>query len=314
MAFGMSLRRFRYFVAVAAELHVGRAAEHLGIAQPALSQQLRILEETLGVRLLRRVGRGIALTEAGAAFLPEARAVINQSERAIDVARRTARGELGAINIGYVNTAMLEPDLPGLLFAFRASVPDARIRLEEISVQEQIAALEQHRLDIGIIRAPAGPLPSDLRSRPFTRSRLLAVVPPPLAARLPLPVRLTDLADEPFIALRDPDGIGLAHHVSTLCVRAGFTPRLDLRVDNATSIVGLVAAGFGVSVVPAALAQIGLANVTFLELDDQDAHTELLIVHRPADLSPLKQRFLQLATLQRSSHHGGVTSTSIDEK
>lgn len=294
----MSLRRFRYFVAVAAELHVGRAAENLGIAQPALSQQLRILEGTLGVRLLRRVGRGIALTEAGAAFLIEAQAVIEQSERAIAVARRTARGELGAIDIGYVNTAMLEPDLPDLLFAFRASVPDARIRLEETSVQEQIAALEQHRLDVGIIRAPAGPLPGDLHIRPFTRSRLLAVVPSPLAVRLPRPVRLTDLADEPFIALRDPEGVGLAHHVSTLCVRAGFTPRLDLRVDNATSIVGLVAAGFGVSVVPAALAQIGLASVSFLELDDQDAYTELLIVHRHADLSPLKLRFLQLAVPQ----------------
>lgn len=291
----MSLRRFRYFVAVAAELHVGRAAEYLGIAQPALSQQLRILEETLDVRLLRRVGRGIALTEAGAAFLPEAQAAIAQSERAIDVARRTARGELGAINIGYVNTAMLEPDLPGLLFAFRASVPDARIRLEEIAVQEQIAALEQHRLDIGIVRAPVGHLPSDLRSRPFTQSKLLVVVPPPLAARLSQPTRLIDLADEPFIALRDPDGIGLAHHVSTLCIRAGFTPRLDLRVDNATSIVGLVAAGFGVSVVPAAVAQISRANVLFLELNEPDAHTELLIVHRPADLSPLKLRFLQLA-------------------
>ena len=193
---------------------------------------------------------------------------------------------------------MLEPDLPDLLFAFRASVPDARIRLEETSVQEQIAALEQHRLDVGIIRAPAGPLPGDLHIRSFTRSRLLAVVPSPLAVRLPRPVRLTDLADEPFIALRDPEGVGLAHHVSTLCVRAGFTPRLDLRVDNATSIVGLVAAGFGVSVVPAALAQIGLASVSFLELDDQDAYTELLIVHRHADLSPLKLRFLQLAVPQ----------------
>jgi DNA-binding transcriptional LysR family regulator len=290
----VSLRRFRYFVAAATELHVGRAAEQLGIAQPALSQQLRILEDTLGVRLLRRVGRGIALTDAGVAFLIEAQAVIEQSERAIAVARRTARGELGAINIGYVNTAMLEPDLPDLLFGFRASVPDAQIRLEETSVQEQITALEQYRLDVGIVRAPVGPLPGDLRIRPFTQSRLLAIVPPPLAARLPRPVRLTDLADEPFIALRDPTGIGLAHHIWTLCVRAGFTPRLDLRVDNATSIVGLVAAGFGVSVVPAALAKIGLDSVAFLELDNPDACTELLIVHRQSDMSPLKHRFLQL--------------------
>jgi DNA-binding transcriptional LysR family regulator len=149
------------------------------------------------------------------------------------------------------------------------------------------------------VRRPARYLTNDLRIRHFTRSRLLAVVPQDLAARLPQRVRLTDLADEPFIALRDPDGVGLAHHVSTLCARAGFTLRLDLRVDNATSIVGLVAAGFGVSVVPAALARLRLANVIFLELDDHDAHTELLIVHRSVDLSPLKLRFLQIAQEDR---------------
>ena len=291
----MSLRRFQYFVTVARELHVGRAAEQLGIAQPALSQQLRVLEDSLGARLLRRVGRGIALTDAGVAFLPEAEAALAQTERAIGVARRTARGELGAINIGYVNTAMLEAELPALLFAFRASVPDARIGLEETAVKDQITALEQHRLDIGIIRAPAGALPADLRIRPFTRSALLVVVPAALAARLKRPVRLADLAEEPFILLRDPDGVGLAHHVSALCIRAGFSPRLDLRVDNATSIVGLVAAGFGVGLVPAALARIGRENVAFLELDEPEAHTELLIVHRPADASPLKMRFLRLA-------------------
>ena len=105
----MSLRRYRYFEAVAQELHVGRAAEQLGIAQPALSQQMRVLETEVGVVLLRRVGRGIELTEAGAALLPEVRALLSQNDMALNIARQTARGELGRLAIGYVNTAMLEP-------------------------------------------------------------------------------------------------------------------------------------------------------------------------------------------------------------
>ena len=125
----MTNRRFECFVAAARELHIGRAAERLGIAQPALSQQIRALEQSVGARLLRRAGRGIALTEAGAAILPEAAAALEQEARAVHVARRAARGELGEISIGYVNTAMLGPELPTLLSAFRRSVPDARIDL-----------------------------------------------------------------------------------------------------------------------------------------------------------------------------------------
>ena len=112
MDFSMELRRLHYFVATAEELHVGRAAERLGIAQPALSQQLKVLESSLGVKLFQRVGRGIELSDAGLAFLPEARSAIAQTDRAWTVARRAARGEQGRIAIGYVGSAMLEPALP----------------------------------------------------------------------------------------------------------------------------------------------------------------------------------------------------------
>lgn len=289
---GMTNRRFECFVTAARELHIGRAAERLGIAQPALSQQIRALEQSVGARLLRRVGRGIALTEAGAAFLPETVAALEQEARAVYVARRAARGELGEISIGYVNTAMLGPELPTLLSAFRRSVPDARIDLQEISVQDQLPALEQRRLDLAVVREPVGSLPPEYRARHFSRDALLAAVPLSLAERLPRPLPLAALAEQPFIALRDPHGMGLGHRLWQLCREAGYTPRIELRVNNATSILGLVAAGFGVSLVPAVLRRVGMAGVALLELEGSEAHTDLAIVHRPADTSPLKLRFL----------------------
>lgn len=289
---GMTNRRFECFVTAARDLHIGRAAERLGIAQPALSQQIRALEQSVGARLLRRVGRGIALTEAGAAFLPEAVAALEQEARAVHVARRAARGELGEISIGYVNTAMLGPELPTLLSAFRRSVPDARIDLQEISVQDQLPALEQRRLDLAVVREPVGSLPPDYRARHFSRDALLAAVPLSLAERLPHPLPLAELAEQTFVALRDPHGMGLGHRLWQLCREAGFTPRIELRVNNATSILGLVAAGFGVSLVPAVLRRVGMAGVALLELKEAEAHTDLAIVHRPADTSPLKLRFL----------------------
>lgn len=288
----MTNRRFECFVTAARELHIGRAAERLGIAQPALSQQIRALEQSVGARLLRRVGRGIALTEAGAAFLPEAVAALEQEARAVHVARRAARGELGEISIGYVNTAMLGAELPTLLSAFRRSVPDARIDLQEISVQDQLPALEQRRLDLAIVREPVGSLPPEYRARHFSRDALLAAVPLSLAGRLPRPLPLAALVEQPFIALRDPHGMGLGHRLWQLCREAGFTPRIELRVNNATSILGLVAAGFGVSLVPAVLRRVGMVGVALLELEGSEAHTDLAIVHRPADTSPLKLRFL----------------------
>lgn len=290
----MAAPRFRYFAAVAREMHVGRAAEALGIAQPALTQQIQALEREMGIRLFRRAGRGIALTEAGAAFLPEALAALEQEERAIRIARQVARGERGQLNLGYVSTAMLEPELPRLLRAFRDRVPDARVHLEEALVEAQVAALEQRRLDVAVLRDVAGALPPGLRALPLTGSVLLAAVPLSLAARLPRPLRLADLAGEPFIALRDPQGIGLAHRVWTLCARAGFTPEVAQRVDSVTSAIGLVAAGFGISLVPASLAGLGMSGVGLLELAEA-AHSELSLVHRPADASPLTLRLLALA-------------------
>lgn len=289
---GMNLLRLRAFTAVAELRHVGQAAERLGLAQPALSQQLRMLEREVGTALVRRAGRGIGLTEAGAAFLPEAMAVLAQADRAITVARRTARGEVGTIRIGYVATAMLQPHLPRLLHAFRAEVPEAEVLLDDMPVQELLLALERSTIDVAVVREPVGTLPGDLQAAPFGQERLLATMPTALATTLPPAISLRSMAPHPFILVRDPHGMGLAHQVHVICEGAGFSPRVSLRVSNPFAVAGLVAAGFGVGIIPASLAHFGMPGVTFLPLTDEGAETTLSVIHRPSVSGPLVWRLL----------------------
>ena len=300
----MSSRRLGYFVAVAEELHVGRAAEVLGMSQPALTQQLRVLEAEIGVPLVRRAGRGIALTEAGSALLPEARAALEQEAHAFAVARRVGRGEASSLSIGYVSTAMLEPALPELLFRFRAEVPEVELHLEEAVVADQLLGLQKQRLDLAIVREPAGPLPPGIGSRPFEAGRLLAAVPSAVAARFGTSISPADLAEFPFIVLSDPDGLGLGHSVWSLCRRAGFTPRISARVADVIGAMGLVAAGFGVSLVPASLRRVNIHGVELLEVTGPGAETGLAILYSAAGTSAALRRFLQLASASRKEGGG----------
>lgn len=291
----MLSRRLRYFVFVAEELHVGRAAERLGMTQPALTQQLRVLEAEVGVPLLRRVGRGIALTGAGQALFPEARATLEQEAHAIAIARRIGRGEASSLNVGYVSTAMLEPALTELLRQFRAELPDVDLHLEEAAVAEQLLGLQRQRLDVAIVRDPIGPLLKGIRSFSFQRGRLLAAVPSNVAAACQEPISLAKLAEFPFIVLRDPDGLGLGHSVWSLCGRAGIMPRVGMRVADVIGAMGLVAAGFGVSLVPTSMRRVKLPGVELLDVAGLRVETGLSILHSAVGTSAPLRRFLQLA-------------------
>lgn len=151
----IDLRRVRYFVALAEELHFGRAATRLGMSQPPLSQQLQALEQDLGARLLHRNKRQVSLTEAGQLFLPEARALLAQAERAASIAARAARGELGTLRVGFTESAVLTGALPNLLSRFRERHPAVAVQLIEETSQEQIQAMLDGRSDVGFMRLPA---------------------------------------------------------------------------------------------------------------------------------------------------------------
>ncbi|MFP1132958.1 LysR substrate-binding domain-containing protein [Asticcacaulis sp. W401b] len=291
----MELRRLRYFIVTADELHVARAAERLGIAQPALSQQIRVLEESLGVRLFDRVSRGIRLSAVGATFLPYAIEAVAAADRAIEVAKGAARGERGKLEIGYVGSAMMEPALPHLIGAFRQRFPDVEIQMRNLPVGSQFEHLLDQRLDIAFVRYLSQAVPSSLRAEVFYSTRLVAAVPsghPVATAAAP---KLADLSQDSFVVLQDNQTQGFfIETVIEVCEKAGFVPRIDLKVGDIASMVGLVSAGLGVCLVPALISSLAMPNVTFRPLEDLDAPMDLLMVTRKNDSSPAVRRFLSL--------------------
>ena len=196
----MDFRQFRYFVTTAEELHMARAAERLGIAQPALSQQIKSLETQLGTRLFLRTKRRIELTDAGLALFQEARHVLEHAERAVRLARDIGRGEAGHIDIGIVGSAMFDRPFPLLLTAFRKERPEVRLAVHELPILQQIEALPNRGLDIAIVRSPLPQvLPDEVDHFVLSRQRLLVAIPlsHPLA-KTPS-ISLSDLADDDFL-------------------------------------------------------------------------------------------------------------------
>lgn len=281
----MKLRYLRYFVAVAEELHFGHAAQKLGIAQPPLSQQIRRLEQELGVQLLQRTKRRVQLTPAGQAFLEEARKILSQVERAIEVAQRTGRGELGRLAIGFLG-AVTYSLLPSILVAFRHSYPDVEVELHELKTSELIAALRDRRVQVGFVRLPVHD--ELLEVEPILREPLVVAVPErhTLASRAHISFR--DLANEAFLMPPRQLAAGFHDQVLSLCHQAGFTPKLGAEASQLQTIINLVAAGMGITLVPESVRNLAGRGVVFKKLPEptpmmevavawrRDAHAEIL--------------------------------------
>jgi DNA-binding transcriptional LysR family regulator len=304
----IELRHLRYFVAVAEELHFSRAAQRLHISQPPLSQHIKAVESELGVLLLRRTRRRVELTEAGARFLEAARTTLEQAERAMDIARRIGRGESGTLRLGFTATAPFTRVFTQAVRAYRAALPGVHLELALSTTAQVLEAVRTGALDVGLVRPAAGaPLPAGLRALPVLTDRLMLVLPAdhPLAAR-PRPVPVAALADEPFV-LR-PQGPGSAYYeqVFRLCQAAGFTPRIAQEAQEAPTILALVAAGMGVSILPAALRAIGVADVLWRPLAaGREAQTQVLLVFSAAQPpSPLREGFVTL--IQRFARRSGA--------
>src|SRR5579862_1952635 len=261
----MELRHLRYFVAVAEELHFHRAATRLHISQPPLSQQIRALERELGVTLLARNRRRVALTAAGTGFLEDARAILESVDRAAERARGIARGSLGTLSIGFVGSAMFSPTLPGILREFRTAHPDVELVLRELPTSAQLTALAAGELDIGVIRGPVelAELDGQLELMTIQRERLVAAVPAdhPLAAHRRL--RGEDLRGEAFVILARREAPGLYAGLATAMGDSGGLPEDVLEVAEMQTIISLVAGGFGVSLVPASVGQVDRSGVAF---------------------------------------------------
>mgnify|MGYP003591157707 CR=1 FL=1 len=282
----MDFRQFRYFVVTAEERHFARAAERLGIAQPSLSQQIKALETQLGTRLFHREKRRIELTEAGQALFLEARNVLEHADSAVRIARDIGRGAAGRIDIGIVGSAMFERHFPPLLTTFRKEHPDIQLSMHELPIVQQIEALPNRGLDIAIVRSPiACPLPEGVEHFVLSRQRLIAALPTthPLAARAV--ITLDDLANDEFLSFLDPDGIGLGQGLLDLCRQSGFEPKITQHVSEIGTMISLIAAGFGVSIIADTLTPIQLPGVHYLPLE-QEAYSELVVFHRRFEQSP----------------------------
>lgn len=289
----MDLRHFRTFVIAAELLSFGQAAERLGIAQPAVSQLIKSMEDELGFALFRRLRRGVELTPAGAAMLPEAKATLDQAQRTLRVARSARRGEIGRIAVGYSFSIMAEPTLPALIRRFSAAWPEITLDFSAHAVEQNIVLVMEQTLDIAFVRTPFGNLARELVVEEFSRSELTAVLPLGHPLTQASAVTLKALSTEKLIQIDDQPGFGLGQSVQNLFAAAGLTPRIGLRVNNITGITGMVAAGMGVGIVPRAIAQQG-GTVVVRPLADCDASIPVCLIHR-RQMSPQVQRFVTMA-------------------
>jgi DNA-binding transcriptional LysR family regulator len=280
----IDLRQLRYFVAVAEELHFGRAAARLGMAQPPLTQQIQKLEAALGCRVFLRQPRKTTLTEPGAVLLEEARRLLENTDQAMERARRAGRGETGQLTVGVPPSVMLTK-LPLAIRKYRERFPQVQFTLRELATSAIETALESGQIDIGFLRAVSG------RSAEFEfEEGLVAVLPAahPLADRSRL--ALQHLAKEPFILF--PRKLGEAFHDQLLsyCVDAGFTPRVVQEATQWQSVVTLVEAGMGVSIAPACVEKFRRSGVVYRLLPE--LRTAVTVCSQGAEKSPASEAFL----------------------
>jgi DNA-binding transcriptional LysR family regulator len=293
----MDLRHLRYFVAVAEEGHMTRAAERLGIQQPPLSQQIRALESELQVQLFRRKPRGVELTQAGQALLAEAQTILHQVEHAIGAARRTARGEAGRIGLGFTSSASFHPFVPRLIREYREAHPLVGLTLEESGTGELVDALREERLDAAFVRSPIGSAPG-IAVHAMLEEAMVAALPAAHALASPgagKTLALEALAAETFILYRRPLGPGLYDAIIAACQRAGFSPTIGQEAPRMLATLSLVAAGFGVTLVPQSMRRLRVHGVAYRPLDrTAGLVAPVNLAYRRAESSAAAQRFIAL--------------------
>lgn len=289
----MELRHIRYFLAVAEAGNFTRAAQALGIGQPPLSQQIRDLENEIGVQLFHRVPHGAELTAAGAAFLQEAKGAVAAAERAKLAALRASRGETGRLTLGFTASAAFTPAVSGTIRRFRATWPDVDLSLTEMNSNLLLERLMRGELDAVFIR-PGLEDPKDVRLRRLPDEPMLVALPVQhrLAAHKRLP--LSALAGEPFVVFPRHVGLSLYNDIVLACRAAGFELNVRQEAPQMTAVVNLVAADLGISVVPASLAQIRLEGVTYRPLEGEPLVARLALAMLRNQRSPMTENLESL--------------------
>lgn len=291
---GVELRHLRYFLAVAEELHFGRAAKRVHIVQPTLSAQIARLEEDLGVQLLDRTKRSVKLTEAGRVFLEEARRTLDQSERAAREARRAADGETGRLAVGLVGSATYSV-LTEVLSLYHKRFPEVALALREMNTVDQVEALYDERIEVGFLHLPSGYENDDLEVKAFSREPLMAVLPRvhPLSSARRVP--LETLAGEPFVIPSQKQEPGYYEQLVAVCERAGFAPKVVQEVSEMQVGLSLSAMGVGIGLLPAAVRSLKATGTVYRKLAEPVPEMELSVARRRGAMSPVVRTFFDVA-------------------
>ena len=271
----LDLRQLRYFIAVAEELHFGRAAARLHLAQPPLSQQIRSLERRLGVTLFARTSRKVALTEHGRLFLEQAYLVMGQAEKASATMEAAKHGHAGRLSVGVIPSTIYYL-MPAILREFRAQRPGVEIRCFEMNTSEQTQALIDGRIQLGFGRQPVHA--KELASEVLYRERFVAVLPASDPRASGNRLRLSELSGDGFVMIARETAPLIYDAVIASCNRAGFSPRLAQETTDIHMMLALTAAGIGVALVPDSMRSLrfpGLAYLPLGERDSEEIHVSL---------------------------------------
>jgi DNA-binding transcriptional LysR family regulator len=291
----VDLRQLRYFVVLADELHFRRAAQRLHITQAPLSLAIQALERELGSQLLSRTRRRVSLTESGVAFRADARAILERVERSRQTIRDLTDGICGQLRIGITPASSLLPFFSNLISAFRGARPQVRVVMRELHSVDQMICLQSREIDVGIARNPPKHTPPEvsfvkLMSDPL----MLAMHRRHRLSDKPV-VDIADLRDETFINYPRQSGTGIYEQVIRLCALRGFAPKVFQEVQEALTLLGLAAAGFGVALVPSGLSCITVPNILFKPLADADAVTEIHLGFRAGEANAIVDTFRGMA-------------------
>lgn len=293
----------RYFVAVAEELHFGRAAERLYISQPSLSAQISSLEDELGARLLHRNTRQVRLTEAGEVFLAEARRTLQQGERAVSETRRAARGEVGRLSVGFVSPAPLGI-LSSVLGAFRARSPEVELELHEMNTTVQLRALREGRIHVGVLRGPIGEVDGPLEVKSAMQEEMIAGLPESHSLSSSRWVSLASLAEEPLVIVSRDLEPYFYEQIMCLFHGEGLSPRVAQEVGQLPISLSLISEGVGVGLGPASVQKVNRMGVVYRRIEDQTPPVDTSLAWRRDDQSPVLRAFLEMfAEVSRQKGH-----------
>ena len=298
----MELRYLRYFVAVAQTRNFTRAAEMLGISQPPLSQQILRLEREIGTPLLKRLTRGVELTEAGEAFYQDACQILDLTGHALEKAKGIARGVTGKLSLGFASSVAFHQDIFLLLHRFQQQFPAVTLLPREASMASLMQDLQEGLLDAAFVRLPCEISKTfNLKLIASEKMQIVLHDSHPLSQQPEIP--LAQLKDTPMVMFPRDIAPSLYESIISACVRAGFQPQTGPQAPQLSSIIGMVAAGFGFALVPQSLSCVAMPHVSFHSCHEASLTTDIALAWRRWDRSPALQHLLDTLTQQLSSQN-----------